>query len=130
MPHPPMAQQRAHSQARVGFTLIEILIVVMIISILATIAVTKFGDSKRRAHITTMKSDLRNLALQAESKFASDETYAGLAASDASVDVTLNVQSSLTEWSATATHAKVPGVECTITSAPRSPSDPQQPDCQ
>ena len=44
-----------------GFTLIELLIVVVIIGILASIGITNFGNSKERAMVAAMKTDLRNL---------------------------------------------------------------------
>ena len=47
---------------RKGFTLIELLIVVVIIGILAAIAITKFANTKEKAYIASMKSDLRNLS--------------------------------------------------------------------
>ena len=56
---------------RKGFTLIELLIVVVIIGILAAIAIPKFAQTKDKAYVAAMKSDLRNLATHEES-YAAD----------------------------------------------------------
>jgi type IV pilus assembly protein PilA len=58
---------------RKGFTLIELLIVVVIIGILAAIAIPKFANTKEKAYVTAMKSDLRNL-MTAEEAYFSDST--------------------------------------------------------
>ncbi len=60
---------------RKGFTLIELLIVVVIIGILAAIAIPKFANTKEKAYIASMKSDLRNLVNAEESYFADYVTY-------------------------------------------------------
>ncbi len=60
---------------RKGFTLIELLIVVVIIGILAAIAIPKFANTKEKAYIASMKSDLRNLVNAEESYFADWITY-------------------------------------------------------
>src|SRR5689334_898260 len=60
---------------RKGFTLIELLIVVVIIGILAAIAIPKFANTKEKAYLASMKSDLRNLATAEESFFADNQTY-------------------------------------------------------
>ena len=68
-------------QNRKGFTLIELLIVVVIIGILAAIAIPKFANTKEKAVLASMKSDLRNLVTAQEAFFSDNQTYAtGLAA--------------------------------------------------
>lgn len=99
---------------RVAFTLIEILFVVLVIAILASIAIAKFNTSKERAYIAAMKADLRNLATTAESRFEMDGTYANVVVPQGSPGVTTTITLGVTEWSATATHANAPGLTCTL----------------
>ena len=61
---------------RKGFTLIELLIVVVIIGILAAIAIPKFANTKEKAVVAGMKSDLRNLVTAQEGFFSDNQTYA------------------------------------------------------
>src|SRR2546429_9145644 len=60
---------------RKGFTLIELLIVVVIIGILAAIAIPKFANTKEKAYISSMKSDLRNMVTAEEAYFADSIKY-------------------------------------------------------
>ena len=62
---------------RKGFTLIELLIVVVIIGILAAIAIPKFANTKQKAVVASMKSDLRNLVTAQEAFFSDNNDYAG-----------------------------------------------------
>ncbi|MGN6391311.1 MAG: type IV pilin protein, partial [Gemmatimonadales bacterium] len=61
---------------RKGFTLIELLIVVVIIGILAAIAIPKFANTKEKAVLASMKSDLRNMVTAEEGYFSDNQTYA------------------------------------------------------
>jgi prepilin-type N-terminal cleavage/methylation domain-containing protein len=60
---------------RKGFTLIELLIVVVIIGILAAVAIPKFANTKEKAYVASMKSDLKNLVTVQESHFADKAGY-------------------------------------------------------
>ncbi len=60
---------------RSGFTLIELLIVVAIIGLVATIAVPKLINTKERALVASMKSDLRNLVTAEESYLGDHAKY-------------------------------------------------------
>ena len=60
---------------RQGFTLIELLLVVVIIGLLAAIAIPKFGNTKGKATVASMKSDLRNLASSQEGYWVDFRTY-------------------------------------------------------
>jgi prepilin-type N-terminal cleavage/methylation domain-containing protein len=107
------------NRIRKGFTLIELLIVVVIIGILAAIAIPKFSNTKEKAYLASMKSDLRNMATVEEAYFSDFQLYAGGTGSNlagvgtmlaptnfvpsAGVTVTATASGG-TGWSATAGH--------------------------
>ena len=69
-PHKPAAA------ARPGFTLVELLIVVLVVGVLAAIAIPRFTDTKGRAQLSAVKSDLRNLISAQEAYMADYQAYA------------------------------------------------------
>ena len=105
---------------RKGFTLIELLIVVVIIGILAAIAIPKFANTKEKAVVASMKSDLRKLVTAQEGYWVEFRTYYGGAIPNAAfkfqptqgVTVTI-VSASDAGWSASATAPGTP-LTCVI----------------
>ena len=98
------------SRNKKGFTLIELLIVVVIIGILAAIAIPKFANTKEKAYVASMKSDLRNLITAQEAYFSdNNSTYAAGTANlgtnyKASSGITVTIfNTTNTGWQATAT---------------------------
>jgi type IV pilus assembly protein PilA len=121
-------------RSRKGFTLIELLIVVVIIGILAAIAIPKFANTKQKAYVAAMKSDLRNLATYEES-YAADNAGAYIPAATATGPVGTTAGTSQqgfmpsqndvvvidapstnpNSWTATATHSLMPaGKTCSM----------------
>jgi type IV pilus assembly protein PilA len=101
---------------RSGFTLIELMIVMLVIGLLAVIAIPFYWQTRERAYFSAMQSDLKNLAAAQEQYFGPNQKYAGAAGSDATivtgmeyvtskgVGVTV-LEATSSGWSAAATHA-------------------------
>ena len=93
---------------RRGFTLIELLMVVVIIGLLASLAIPRFSDTKDRARLSAMKSDLRNLISAQEAYLMDHQVYASDPNAldfQGSANVTITLASSTgftASWSASA----------------------------
>ena len=103
---------------RQGFTLLELLIVVLVISILSALAIPRFQNTKGKAYVSSLKSDLRNVASQQEQYFTYNRTYAndlGLISITSSNGVTITiVEANGTGWSATSTHPSAFPMLCAV----------------
>jgi type IV pilus assembly protein PilA len=117
--------------AQKGFTLIELLIVVVIIGILAAIAIPKFANTKEKAVLTAMRSDLRNLAAVQETYWIQNRVYYGAAIPNAAIDfspspsvVLTMVSADAAGWSATATAPAVTAQTCAIFYGSTAPLPP------
>ena len=117
MPDPVLEISDARN-TRQGFTLIELLIVVVIIGILAAIAIPKFANTKEKAYVAQMKSDLRNLVNAEEGFFADSVNY-----TSGSLVTQYRQSTGVGDaddqgrhwlWSAIVTHSQVTGQVCEI----------------
>ena len=95
---------------RRGFTLIEILVVVVVLGILAAFAILKYSNTREQAYLAAMKSDLRNLAIGEEAFFTDSAHYTTSLSQMANLTPTAGVTLTVNEgtplgWSATAASA-------------------------
>ena len=103
---------------RAGFTLIELLIVVVIIGILAMIAIPKFQNTKGKAQLAAMKSDLRNLSTAEEAYMFDNGSYTGVIgvlsyATSPGVVLTIT-NATASGWSAISTHPQSFPLTCAL----------------
>ena len=98
---------RTRITAKDGFTLIELMIVIVIIGVLASMAISTWQNRKADAIIAGMKSDLRNLAAAEEAYLVDNTTYTSDTddlAFRLSPQVVLTLQADQKGWTARATH--------------------------
>jgi prepilin-type N-terminal cleavage/methylation domain-containing protein len=114
---------------RAGFTLIEVMVVVVILAILAAMAIPRFKNTKGKGHSAALRTDLRNLATAEESFFFSNGHYSTVLDSlnfrgSPGVIVTIP-EASNQGWSASVTHPESYPLKCAMfegTAAPLAPA--------
>lgn len=102
-----------------GFTLVELLTVILIIGLLAVIALPRFVNTRSKAFYSAMRSDLRNLATAEEDYFAESLTYTTDPTQLDSYRTSKRILVTIPEatdkgWRATATHEINTELECEI----------------
>ena len=110
MARPTMSDYRKCSLRSGGFTIVELLIVIVVIGILASITVVAFNGVQNRARETALKSDLNNAAKLLEISVAQNNgTVPTSLPSDlrTSPDTSLSLSQTSTGYCVNGTHQKV-----------------------
>ncbi|HUQ98423.1 MAG TPA: prepilin-type N-terminal cleavage/methylation domain-containing protein [Gemmatimonadaceae bacterium] len=112
--------------SRKGFTLIELIVVVVVLGILAGIAIARFVAIKEASYLASMKADLRNFALYEQnylidskgSYFSGNGSAEGFAPTVGVTVTATALAGPPPTWSAIATHDKTPKTCKIVTDGP------------
>ena len=113
---------------RSGFTMVELLIVIVILGVLAALAAPRFETSKRKTFVTSMVSDLRSIVTTSVTYFAQAGTYVNYQAPSGSNGATITFTGTANGWRATATNPAAPGLLCVVERGPAAVTT--EPACQ
>jgi prepilin-type N-terminal cleavage/methylation domain-containing protein len=107
------------SARRAGFTFIEMLVVLVVFGILASIAMPRYRNYKEKAYLTVLRSDLGNLRIAEEAFWAEHMRYStALPALDfkptSNVNLTVRAPNPVTGYAAVARHASLPNKFCQV----------------
>lgn len=120
---------RSDPPLRAGFSLVEVLIVIVVIGILAAVAIPKFSGTTAKADLANVKSDLHALVLAQETYYNEHSGYAASPAllelkTSQGVNLTI-VEAGPTGYSAVAVHPATVPVTCAVfygSAAPVAPA--------
>ena len=128
----PASLEPGRQNSSSGFTLVELMIVVIIIAALSVIAMPRFVNTKGQAYRATMQSDLHNLATAQEAYLVDWNSYYGGPLPNTSqiifkpsLGVTVDMAGLVPfGWSAISTHTALTGLTCAIYMGAASPVAP------
>lgn len=94
-----------------GFSLIELLIVMLVIAVLVSLAIPKGNQSRDKAKLASVKSDLRNIVSAEEAYFSDYKVYANWN------NLRTRVKSSLSAGNTVAIATNASGFTATVTNS-------------
>jgi len=110
-----------------GFTLLEIMTVIVVIGILSAMSVVRAGTARSRAYRASMQEDLRTMAVAQESYYSEHQTYASSLSDldmQLSSGVTAKIKATSVGWTAQTKHPLAEGRKCALYVGDISPFSP------
>jgi prepilin-type N-terminal cleavage/methylation domain-containing protein len=100
---------------RSAFTLVELLITVVLVSILTGLVVARFWQTRQMAFVASVKWELRNALPRAEAHFLEHGSNEGLTLASRTPEVLLEVlQAGSVSYRVRGTHTQASGVTCLV----------------